>query len=184
MKKARLIVTYECQRNCAGCCNKNWRGKPPTVLKNIDQLIWYDEVCITGGEPVLFPTYAANLILDIKYLSRQTKVYVYTAAVEHPKELGLVTRVSDGICLTIHTQKDMDVFEAGVYKASVFNLFGKSMRLNIFKGVAARAKWFTGWKVKTDLEWRKDCPLPEGEELFVLEQPWTRTAPPWRSTHI
>lgn len=28
MKKARLLFTNECNRNCKGCCNKNWNGEP------------------------------------------------------------------------------------------------------------------------------------------------------------
>lgn len=29
MRTARLMVTYDCRRNCEGCCNKNWKYDPP-----------------------------------------------------------------------------------------------------------------------------------------------------------
>lgn len=175
MKKARLIVTYECEKNCAGCCNKDWKGKPPTPLRNIKQLVGYDEVLITGGEPLLFPQHILELVYKLRHeVLSNAKIYIYTAAVERPATIARSINIIDGVCLTIHTQKDANVFGKYFYWGGACGLLGKSMRLNIFKGVEIAPYYLNGWQVKRDLEWTKDCPLPADEELFVLENPWTR----------
>jgi hypothetical protein len=43
------------------------------------------------------------------------------------------------------------------------------MRLNVFKGVDLTGVDVTHWKVRTDIEWVKDCPLPEGEVFMRLK---------------
>jgi organic radical activating enzyme len=59
MKKkttARLIIDFDCHRDCSYCCNKY---KP--VMKNAipinltDEINNFDYICVTGGEPMLKP---------------------------------------------------------------------------------------------------------------------------------
>ncbi len=47
--KARLLFTNDCNRNCKGCCNKNWTGDPAQLI-TINELEDYDKIYITGGE--------------------------------------------------------------------------------------------------------------------------------------
>jgi hypothetical protein len=39
------------------------------------------------------------------------------------------------------------------------------MRLNIFKDIEIGELKYGGWKIKKDIEWIKNCPLPAGEIL-------------------
>lgn len=48
--RARVIVTMKCNRKCKGCCNEHL-GEINRV--DFEDLFKYDEICITGGEPML-----------------------------------------------------------------------------------------------------------------------------------
>lgn len=47
--KARVIVTMKCNRKCKGCCNEHL-GEINRVA--FGDLFKYDEISITGGEPI------------------------------------------------------------------------------------------------------------------------------------
>ena len=49
-KTARVIITYDCPRDCQSCCNKHI-GDVPQV--KFEDLLSYEEIVITGGEPML-----------------------------------------------------------------------------------------------------------------------------------
>lgn len=49
MKKLRLLLHEECNRNCKGCCNKDW---DLNALEIEDDFTDYDEILITGGRAI------------------------------------------------------------------------------------------------------------------------------------
>lgn len=51
--KARVIVTLECNRHCENCCNTGDAFLGYKVLTDINELLAYEEIIITGGEPML-----------------------------------------------------------------------------------------------------------------------------------
>ena len=48
-KKLRLLVTAKCHNKCPMCCNNQFNFKKIPVVDRLD----YDEISITGGEPLL-----------------------------------------------------------------------------------------------------------------------------------
>jgi molybdenum cofactor biosynthesis enzyme MoaA len=52
VKKLRLLVTERCARSCSGCCNHDW---DLAALPTCESYAGYDEVLLTGGEPMLYP---------------------------------------------------------------------------------------------------------------------------------
>lgn len=66
-KTARVIVTLACNRKCPGCCNETI-GKVASI-GDISVLSDYEEVVITGGEPMLNPD---SLLRFIKALKSRT----------------------------------------------------------------------------------------------------------------
>lgn len=52
MRKARVLVTQKCNKSCDGCCNKSNILDSMVTITSIDDLTCYDEIMITGGEPV------------------------------------------------------------------------------------------------------------------------------------
>lgn len=171
MKKLRLLLFEKCDRRCPGCCNKDWDLQSLPALSVPDLMMRkyrFDEIILTGGEPLLEPELVEQLIYDIKEVTN-VPIILYTAKLNNCYVFFKILNLVDGITLTLHTQRDSLVF--GMLNdrlLKVGNEAGKSLRLNIFKGIDTDGKDLSMWKVKKDIVWIKDCPLPEGEELYRL----------------
>jgi len=161
--KLRLLLWEECNRKCPECCNKEWDLK---ALPKCDDFSPFKTVMLTGGEPMLRPRMVRNVARDIRFQSPTAKIYLYTAKVDDVAETLSTLYVIDGLTLTLHEQKDVRPFLKLIRHLPAWNL---SLRLNIFKGVNINNKHIYGWKVKSEMEWVKDCPLPEGE-VFMRYQ--------------
>ena len=72
-KTARVIVTLACNRKCPGCCNETI-GKVASI-GDISVLSDYEEVVITGGEPMLNPDSLLRFIKALKKQNKQQRVY-------------------------------------------------------------------------------------------------------------
>ena len=159
--KLRLILFDECHRNCVGCCNKDWDIRNLPVCNDFRG---FDLIMLTGGEPMLHP----NVILQtIEIIRSQTKapIILYTALLEDKVMLGKVLDLIEGITITLHEPEDIGAFmEFDRYYPERTN---KSFRINLFKGVEA-AECSPRWKIKDDIVWIKNSPLPDGERLMRL----------------
>jgi len=166
VKKLRLLLFEECNRSCLGCCNNDWDLDNLEVCKSFEG---YNEISLTGGEPMLWP----DVVIDAAYKIRNScraKIWLYTAMVENLHATIQVLWVVDGICVTLHEQSDVGPWKRFSDLLSDGRFYrGKSMRLNVFKGVDVRdvPSW---WKVKSNIEWISNCPLPENES-FMRYQP-------------
>jgi len=160
-RKLRLLVTDKCDRKCPGCCNKDW-DLSALPLATISELKDYDEILLTGGEPFTLLD-IIEIARGIKDLSRNKPVFCYTACVKYLFLFRALLKYIDGITLTIHGQEDVFEFlKLQDYLKQVGVVEGKSLRLNVFKGITIPyIEPF--WAVKSDMVWIKDCPLPEGE---------------------
>lgn len=164
-KKLRLLITADCPNKCPMCCNNRYNLEKIPVVESFDG---YEEIMITGGEPLLFPKYVAFLALAIK-IRTKAKIYIYTANF-NIKAFSLLSLVVDGFVYTPHSKKDVDDFiRLNDYVSSTPVSKYCSLRLNIFPEVEP---FFLGadlhcWKVKK-MKWIKDCPVPEGEDFRRL----------------
>ena len=157
-KKLRLVLFERCNRNCDGCCNKDWDLKSLPVETNFTG---YHEVLLTGGEPMLRPMLVIHVAKLIRKKQPDTRIYLYTAKTDPWAELLAVLHYIDGLCVTLHDQSDVDPF------LSFSRILGdvaltKSLRLNVFSGVKIHK--LSLWKTKR-VQWIKNCPLPKGEVL-------------------
>ena len=105
--KLRLLVTRKCNRSCEGCCNKYWDLSALPVATNY---VGYDEILLTGGEPMLDPLKLLGIIGKIKEENKTAKIYLYTAKVDDLESSFYVLSNIDGICVTLHEQKDVSLF--------------------------------------------------------------------------
>jgi len=164
--KLRLLVTKSCDRKCPGCCNQDW---DLDGLERLDfsEIREYSEILITGGEPMLYPTQLMHFLRKINDYAPWVRVYMYTARTKRPAELVGVMAWLDGLTLTLHTRDDADRFMDFKRCMPAKWLDSKSLRLNVFKEVEMDDVILDiigkGWEVKNNMEWIKDCPLPEGE---------------------
>jgi hypothetical protein len=162
-KNLRLLVTENCNRNCPGCCNKDWNLKALPVVRDFTG---YRLIMLTGGEPLTVPFVLKSVISDIRKVV-DTPIVIYTAMMHKISLFHELLSYIDGVTLTIHEPEDIPDFMRLCDSLTPAMLAGKSMRLNIFKGCTPDFIP-SYWKVRADMEWMKDCPLPENEVFMQL----------------
>ena len=165
-RRLRLVLFEECRRNCSGCCNKDFDLPSLPVC---DSYKGYELIMLTGGEPMLHPEKVMEAVGRIR---RETDapIILYTALTADKDALSRIIRQINGITVTLHDNSDVkpfldfDDYYVGAWGSS------KTYRLNVFNGVEIDLGDVKGkWKVKPEIEWIKDCPLPEGEVLMRFE---------------
>ena len=157
--KLRLLLFKNCNRRCKGCCNKDW---DLDALEVENDFSGYSEVLMTGGEPMLAPEIVIGTAMKIREQNPNAKIYVYTAKVDSLVDVFAVLGFVDGMCVTLHKQKDTISFER-LNEALYLTGVKKSLRLNVFKGITLPFTSYDLWERKLDMEWVKNCPLPEDE---------------------
>lgn len=163
MKKLRLILFEECDRDCEGCCNKDWHLD---TLERETDFTGYDEIMLTGGEPMLRPLIVMDTAINIRKKTN-AKIYMYTAKINNYYEILAVLHYINGITVTLHEQQDIPDFNWLNSILSRYEL-DKSFRLNVFKNVDISNIDTSIWKVKYEIEWIDKCPLPKNEVLKRL----------------
>lgn len=177
MKKLRLIVTDKCNRHCAGCCNLSLDWKSIPVFKPITdrhpRITEWNEVLVTGGEPMLEPELTRKVI---NMISADKKAFLYTAEVSDWQKIKDVIRILDGLTVTIHDDCDVDTFvdfhSRLAYEQRIRRMLAhcRYLRLNVFRGVTLpdNIEFYPMWKIKRNIEWIPNAPLPDGEVLMRL----------------
>jgi hypothetical protein len=143
--------------------------KLPVFNPTSDDTSMYTEILITGGEPLLYPEKLHMLWWEIYKRNDKAQIYVYTAWTKNwsPQQLKLL-RAVDGFTITIHDQEAADEFveteeylslESGDYTFL-------SMRLNIFEGCTLSSSIPEEYKIKDNMKWIENCPLPQ-DEVFM-----------------
>ena len=161
MKKLRLLITEKCNRNCEGCCNKDYDLENLPKIDN--HFLYWDEILLTGGEPMLIPQIIRNLASKIRSVN-QCPIYVYTAKVDDLQAILSTLFFVDGLTVTLHEQKDVKPFLR--FNKVIPNWVRKQLRLNIFKGIKISTINLGKWKIKKNIVWLKNCPLPEDETFM------------------
>ena len=93
---------------------------------------------------------------------------MYTAKVDCLLHVFGTLPFLDGITLTLHEQRDVKPFIRFNNELLKYKPITKSYRLNIFKGVDISGIDLSIWKVKENIEWVKNCPLPKNEDFKKL----------------
>jgi len=165
VKKLRLLLFPDCDRNCNGCCNRDWDLDALPMCRDFSP---YDEVLLTGGEPMLHPNLVHRAIRQIRRTS-DADVYLYTANVIRNHRTHDVLAAADGICVTLHEQCDVRPWLRFAFTSQELTAY-RSCRLHVFAGVKLPRVLPADWQIKEGLEWQPDCPLPEGEVFMRWEQ--------------
>lgn len=181
--KGRVIVTKRCNRKCKGCCN-DYLGIVDKV--SFRDLFKYEEIILTGGEPMLISERVVELIHRLKFEGYQGKIWLYTA---NSRRLGKYWAVEmlldevDGITYTVHYSKKEEKLRIDLsdlrrldqyFANNAFSREGKSDRLYIDSRIYSQEYVDSlkyKWEEVRSLEWKEngDCPLPEGEELVFYD---------------
>lgn len=168
MNKLRLLITPECNRACVGCCNDIWDlNKLPTC----HGYYGYEEIMLTGGEPMLYPIKLLKTILDIRS-HVDVPIYLYTAKTKPPMELLMILSLISGLTLSLHEQYDVPGFmKLDRILQRHPELHDKKLRLNVVSHVKIPDTFTISklWDVRT-IKWvaPEECPLPENEVFMKI----------------
>lgn len=177
-KKLRLLLTTRCPNKCPMCCNNSWDFSRLPVVERWN----YEQIMFTGGEPLLCMDKLCALADSVRTITSamgtEPKLYVYTALCDWGK-LNRVLDHVDGIVLTPHSKESAEAFKKfnELVNANTIlannPLKSKSLRLNLFPDIKEYLKNedLSGWQVK-DMQWIKDCPVPEGEDFRRVALLW------------
>lgn len=168
-KSARVIVTYKCNRSCPGCCNSH--GNEVRKINDIQELLRYEEIILTGGEPMLLGEKLLGFIERLRGLDYEGDIYLYTAYWKPILNHLHIIKAVDGITFTIHAEStDVDVkclkWLSENERLSNMNF---SSRLIIDSRIYDRYDFsninFTNWDVIRKLQWKDKCEPAENEDL-------------------
>lgn len=180
-KKARILITRECNRNCAGCCNKySHIMKNARFISNLGDLpMDLSSIMISGGEPMLFPHKTERIAAELKDRHPSSKLYLYSA-LYHP-HLGKIIPIIDGLHYTVHegaTERDVELLDKlqGLIQTHRKDWEKKSFRLYVDDKVILPVRivpniWnqvnVSKWMTEQELLDKQPNGLPEGESLFI-----------------
>ena len=168
MRKIRLLITEHCDRNCSGCCNKDFDLKSLPVCTDFgDGPVL---IMLTGGEPLLYPVTTRDIVKRIRMQNPEASIILYTTMALRALD---ILPYLDGLTLTLHDQSDVGHFMQldGMLELlrTVDWVKNKSLRLNVFKEVQMRTYRVSDmWEVKKGIVWIKNCPLPKDEVFMRL----------------
>lgn len=168
---ARVLITQDCQRNCENCCNKQ-----PSILNkaeiiySIEEVLHHEIICLTGGEPMLYPDKLIRIINTIRSHPTKHTIYLYTAYFTW--RMNEIIPLIDGIHYTLHKETlPIDIEKFHQFQTMIWSACEtKSFRLYIQPGMTHSVK-IHPWKWKRiELKpWLEDCPLPSEETLYILK---------------
>lgn len=176
MRTARVIITFDCKRNCSYCSNKFTSIIDTAItIKSIDEMFKqkFDEVVITGGEPMLNPERTMAIISRIKKINDRIKVFMYTA--NYNSYIQTILKSIDGITYSIHeNSSEEDAKDLLKMQAEIIgHKNSKSLRLYVNqsyprKDLIIPSLWHR-IKIENPLTENK-CKIPDNEILFILKE--------------
>lgn len=181
MKKLRLLITEKCNNSCIKCQNKHWDLKqlPVVNVKNLNILGEFDEIILTGGEPMFEYEKLKGISVFVKSRWPNIKLFLYTASLITPRRTIDVMEYLDGLTVTLHTENDLRdllMFRYWILnnKQALKKSKTMSMRVCTFNNHPDITKFrhlFYSWTVKTDKVWITEKHLPKDETYMRLTYP-------------
>jgi hypothetical protein len=179
-----------CNRSCDYCCNKYDSLLSKAIdIPTLDPILDSDVVCLTGGEPMLYPEKLIRIIHSLRGGSimmgqPNQKIYLYSASFYSPDfkhSLRDLIPLVDGIHFTLHaksTGEDIRGFEslqATIREYKRFNELGsKTFRAYIAPEIEYDIPIFPNLWSRLEIKpWIPEgkCPLPPNETLYRLVTP-------------
>jgi MoaA/NifB/PqqE/SkfB family radical SAM enzyme len=175
--KARVMVTKKCNRNCKGCCNEQEGFLDIEKVSSVTDLLKYEEIIITGGEPMLIAEKVLHFVESLREEHCYSgKIYLYTALYNTylHRFYDNLFRYIDGLHFSIHAEAgDQEIIELKEFSGLLPKSGRLSLRLIIDRRLYGRYDFsnidFSKWSVVRKLKWQKVCRLPENEKLLIYE---------------
>lgn len=177
-KTARILITTKCNRNCPGCANEKFiKSDEMHIMEHLTEIVKYNEIIITGGEPMLQPNKVANMIWDIRYISK-APIFMYSSTVDlKVARHNSILRLLDGLTYTVHYESTMKDIMMLQYLSTKLKNFAPKLKTRLLLDSRLPQKYellnidFGAWDIVKWLEWKQDgdCPLPEHETGYYYK---------------
>ena len=103
----RVVLTDRCNFDCEFCCMKDKKIHDSFLNTNASNIAMmrYDEIAITGGEPLLELGKLVQFICLLKYFNKNAKVYLYTNGILLKSETAAMLKIAglDGVNWSPHS---------------------------------------------------------------------------------
>jgi pyruvate-formate lyase-activating enzyme len=148
------------------------RGKQ--IIDDLSCLSDYDQICLTGGEVMLYPQKLIKLIEQIKEINPSAKIFIYTALCPTPPYLTQILYLVDGIHYSLRANTtDVDIDNFSIFQVAIrlFKYSGKTFRLFIHPECQYSIILHPNLWYRVELKhWISDdaCELPTNESLLQL----------------
>jgi organic radical activating enzyme len=175
--KARVIVTALCNRHCPNCCNQQEIFDTAARIKSTKELLAFEEVIITGGEPMLISNKVIMFLHELRYHFRYTgKIYIYTALYNETLKMDYreLLKYIDGIHYTVHFEAlDKEISELRDLSQMLPKRSRLSFRLSIDTRLYGKYDFsnidFSAWSVVRRMIWLDKCKLPDDKKLLIYD---------------
>lgn len=172
-KTARVIVTFDCMRECPGCFVLNL----PKYKKvhTDEEFLGYQEIVITGGDPMLIPGKTLKFIDRMRDKGYRGKMYLHTSFWNNKGISKEILKELDGFTFTLHAEcSDTDIMALkNLSNSGILQNKDFSSRLVIDKRIYDRYDLsninFSRWSVIRKLDWKEKCDPAANEDLLVYE---------------
>jgi len=176
--RALVSLHHECNRGCEGCADTLERTQDErTSLFYMEDLAGFEEIIVTGGEPLLRPVEVQNWLDDYNMLAQRKhqRVYLFTST-SRPHLYDLVHfRWIDGLTFTVHKNPSGEDIEAF---RQVQGIAGDSSHLNSRLKLDMRCNVYldictSSWTIIEPFTWmglEESC-LPHDAVLFDWQGP-------------
>jgi len=174
----RLIMFLDCPRSCPGCCNEYPSIKAQMrPISSLDDLEPYEEVILTGGEPMARPVRTLAFLLRLRKRFPEKPVFLYTAML-HRKALEAAIPHLAGLQYTLHADSGVTEVEDMHMLELLLTMKGNggSYRLKLDSTMAVPVTPDADvWSSIERKPWRTagDCVVPPHEDLLI----WSGDSP-------
>lgn len=186
--KARIILNWECGRKCPLCCNDYgiiMAGRK--IISSLDEFADYDEVMLTGGDPLLMKR--DDLLGIVKRLRELSVVKIYLYTTWWNKNADAVVPLIDGVHFSLHPdagQRELELLRkveevAITYPNKSFRLFVDAVlempEVKESAWTRIERKRFMNEQELLELQ---SGGVPDGESLYVYLPTAKNSNPPVR----
>ena len=173
MKKARLIITDDCNLDCGYCIMKKHDVYNSFESIQFNEFLKiahkFDEFLFTGGEPFSDPKALISTIVALQNRNKFAKYYLYTNGELITPDLLPILKRFDGVNISIHNP---DIIHSNEFQWMLWGIKEvSSIRLYIWdEWASVEVKRYAMSRGIPLIEWKKDdCEKDDNEERYRLK---------------